>query len=122
MKKILIAEDDKYLASAYKLKLEREGYTIQIAEDGQETLNSLDSFKPDLIILDIMMPVKDGFITLKELRANSLYQNIPVIVASNSGLKEDKEKSMSFGATDFIVKSDLSMADLLIKIKNLLSK
>src|ERR1700733_7491000 len=109
MAKIFIVEDDKFLASAYRLKLTKVGFEVQIVSDGQELLDLLKTAIPDLIILDIIMPVKDGFVTLQELRANTSWKNIPVIVASNLGQKEDVDKAIRLGANDFIVKSDLSL-------------
>lgn len=121
MKKIFIAEDDKFLASAYRLKLTKTGFEVQIVGDGQELLDLLKTAIPDLIILDIIMPVKDGFVTLQELRSNISWRNIPVIVASNLGQKEDVDKAMSLGANDFIVKSDLSLQGVIEKINILLA-
>lgn len=121
MKKILVAEDDQFLASAYRVKLTKAGFEVQIARDGQEAINALQNYIPDLILLDIIMPVKDGFTTLQELKANPAWASIPVIVASNLGQKEDMEKSRQYGASDFIVKSDLSLDSVIEKINKLLS-
>lgn len=113
MQKVLIAEDDKYLADAYHTKLTKAGFEVLIKSDGQETLDALGAFKPDIILLDMVMPVKDGFSTLQELRSHEEWKKIPVIVASNLGEKED---IMQLGATDFVVKSDLRLEDLITKI------
>lgn len=116
MKKILIGEDDKFLSSAYRLKFTKVGFEIQIASDGDEVLKLLQTFTPDLILLDLVMPIKDGFAALEEIRANESYKSIPVLVASNLGQKEDVDKAMSMGANDFVVKSDMSLDDLIKKI------
>lgn len=116
--KILIAEDDKFLANAYRVKLKKAGFDIKLASDGVEALAALDSFKPDLVLLDLVMPKKDGFAVLSEIRNNSEHANLPVIVATNLGQKEDTEKAKKLGATDYIVKSDLSMKDIIEKIKS----
>jgi DNA-binding response OmpR family regulator len=121
MKKILVAEDDRFLLSAYNIKLKREGFEIITAMDGEEVLAVLKKVKPDLIILDLIMPKKDGFTVLKELKANEKWRDIPVLVASNLGQEEDIQLCKELGAADFIVKSDLSMTDLIEKIKKLLS-
>ena len=120
MAKILIAEDDKSLASAYRVKLSKAGFEIKMASDGQEALDILESFTPDVILLDLIMPVKDGFSVLEELKKNNEWKNIPVIVASNLGQKEDIDKSMKLGATDYFVKSDMHINDVLAKINNTL--
>jgi len=120
MVKILVAEDDKFLANAYRVKLSKAGYEIKIVSDGQETMDSLETFTPDVILLDIIMPIKDGFAVLEELKKNDKWKNIPVIVASNLGQKEDIDKSMALGATDYIVKSQMPINDVLVKINNVL--
>ena len=121
MKKILVAEDDQFLGSAYRVKLTKAGFEVQIARDGQEALTALQTFTPDLILLDLIMPVKDGFTTLQEIKANPAWQAIPVIVASNLGQKEDVEKSKQLGAVDFVIKSDLSLEGIIEKINTTLS-
>ena len=117
MKKILVAEDDTFLANAYRVKLTKEGFDVAIARDGDEFLKALPTFLPDLIILDLIMPVKDGFAVLSELKQHEEWKKIPVIVASNLGQKEDIDKAMALGATDFIIKSDLSLSDLIDKVR-----
>lgn len=121
MKKILIAEDDKFLANAYRLKLTKAGFDVQIVGDGAELLTTLETFVPDLILLDLVMPVMDGFSTLENLRSNPKYKSITVIVASNLGQKEDIDRATNLGATDFVVKSDISLNMLIEKINKLIS-
>ncbi|OGH41893.1 MAG: hypothetical protein A3H79_02700 [Candidatus Levybacteria bacterium RIFCSPLOWO2_02_FULL_36_8b] len=120
MAKILVAEDDKFLANAYRVKLSKTDHEIKIVSDGQEVMDILETFTPDIILLDLIMPVKDGFSVLEELKKNEKWKNIPVIVASNLGQKEDIDRSMLLGATDYIVKSDMHINDILIKINNAL--
>lgn len=120
MKKILVAEDDKFLSRAYKAKLTKAGFEVKLASDGAEALETLKTFLPDLILLDLIMPVKDGFAVLTEIKTNPAWKKIPVIVASNLGQKEDIDKSKQLGAVDFIVKSDLSLENVIKKINSLL--
>ncbi len=117
MSKILVAEDDKFLANAYRVKLTKEGFDIQLASNGEEVLKTLQTFNPDIILLDLMMPKIDGFIVLQILRTTDQWREIPVIITSNLGQKEDIEKGMKLGATDYIVKSDTSIDDILVKIR-----
>lgn len=116
--KVLVVEDDRFLTSAYRAKLVRSGFEVQIATDGVEALEILKTFVPEIIILDLVMPRKDGFTTLAEIRAQESLKTIPVIVASNLGQKEDLDRAMSLGATDYIIKSDLSMDALVAKINS----
>lgn len=120
MKKILVAEDDKFLANAYRIKLQKAGFEVKITNDGQETMNTVRSFMPDLIILDLVMPVRDGFSVLEEIKRDAGLKAIPVIVASNLGQKEDVDRGMKLGASDFIVKTDMSLDKLIIKINSFL--
>lgn len=116
--KVLVAEDDTFLANAYRVKLEKEGFQVFIAPDGKEAMMIFQNEQPDIVILDLIMPEMDGFSVLKEIRASQ--SKIPVVVASNLGQKEDIEKSKELGATDYIVKSDISIQDLVSKIKSFL--
>lgn len=122
MKSILVAEDDKFLANAYRVKLEKESFNVKIAFDGQEVLKYLEAELPDLIVLDLVMPVMDGFTTLSEIKKNPKYQSVPIIIASNLSQKEDIDRGMSLGANDYIIKSEMSLDSLVTKINKLISR
>lgn len=120
MNKILVAEDDKYLANAYRVKLAREGYEVRIVFNGQEVIKVLEEFVPDIIILDLIMPVMDGYSVLEYLKKTPILKDIPVIIASNLGQSEDIVKATKLGAADYIVKTDLSMKKVSEKIQAVL--
>jgi two-component system, OmpR family, alkaline phosphatase synthesis response regulator PhoP len=122
MSKILVAEDDKFLQSAYKVKLTKEGFEIKTAADGNEVLEVLKTFTPDLILLDIVMPNKDGFAALSEIKKDPKLKDIPVLITSSLSQKEDVQKGKDLGAVEYVVKSDTSLKDLVAKIHQLLSK
>jgi DNA-binding response OmpR family regulator len=117
MKKILVVEDDKYLSNAYKVKLLRMGFEVKTAADGEEALEALKGFVPDLILLDLVMPRKDGFVTLEEIKKNDKWKEIPVLIATNLGQKEDIERGLKLGAVDYLVKTDTSVDDFVSKVK-----
>ncbi len=119
-KKILVVEDDKFLLNAYRVKLQKSGFEIKIAMDGEEAIAALKGYTPDLILLDLILPKKDGFAVLEELKANEIWKKIPVLIASNLGQKEDIDRGMGLGATDYVVKTDLSLDDLVKKINSFL--
>lgn len=121
-KSILVAEDDKFYANIYKAKLTREGYDVIIAEDGEKTLEAAREKKPDLILLDLIMPVKDGFETLKELRADEKLKDIKVIVLSNLGQEEDIKKVKDLGIVDYLVKTNVSIQKVVDKVKEHLAQ
>ena len=120
--KVLVAEDDNFLMSAYSTKLAKEGFEFKIASDGEEVLEILKTFTPDVLLLDLVMPRKDGFAVLEEIKKMDGFKDIPVIVTSNLGQKEDIDRAMALGARDFITKSNLSMSDLVEKIKSVAAK
>lgn len=121
MAKVLVVEDDKFLVSAYRAKLTKSGFEVQIALDGQDGIDALKTFSPDIILLDLVMPRKDGFTALAEIRAQEKWKTVPIIVTSNLGQKEDIDKAMALGANDYIIKSDLSMDALVTKINSSIS-
>ena len=121
MKKILVVEDDTYLANAYRVKLVKSGFEIKNAFDGEEALEVLKMFIPDIILLDIVMPKKDGFETLREIKLDEKLKNIPVILCTNLGQKEDIDRGMQLGANEFFIKTDFPLSSLIEKIENLLN-
>lgn len=110
--KILVAEDDDFLINAYKVKLEKNNFEVIIAKDGEEALEQLRSNTPDVLVLDLIMPKKDGFAVLSEIQTDETLSKVPVIVASNLGQEDDIEKAKKLGAKEFIVKSNFKMSDL----------
>ena len=119
MIKILIAEDDKFLANAYMMKLKSLDMDIKLAYDGVETIKAIREEKPDLLILDLVMPNVDGFSVLEMIRKDESTKNLPVLVVTNLGQESDFERVKALGAQDYIVKTDVSLDDLVDKIKRL---
>ena len=120
MKKILVVEDDTYLTNAYRVKLSKSGFEVKNAFDGEEALEVLKTYLPDLILLDIVMPKMDGFATLAEIKKNEKIKNVPVILCSNLGQKEDIDRGMNLGAKEFFIKTDFTLNNLIDKINSIL--
>ena len=118
--KILVAEDDQFILKAMTTKLTKEGFEVKIAVDGVQVLDILKSYIPDLIILDLLMPKKDGFEVLKEVKGDQRLKNIPIIIASNLGQENDIQQVLALGATDYLIKSEFTLESLVQKIKNTL--
>ena len=116
-KKILIVEDDEFLRSLTAKRLEKEGYHIEVAVDGENAVATLEKYHPDLILLDLLLPGLDGFEVLKKIRANEAVKATPVIVFSNLGQKEDIEKAKAIGVEDFLIKANFTLDDVVAKIK-----
>jgi two-component system alkaline phosphatase synthesis response regulator PhoP len=119
MQKILLAEDEEYVARSYIRKLQVVGYEVVHAHNGEEALTLMKSEKPDLVILDLMMPLKTGFEVLKEVHESGTdeMKAIPIIVASNLGQKSDIDTAHELGARDFLVKSNISLKELVEKVR-----
>ncbi|QQS39466.1 response regulator [Candidatus Woesebacteria bacterium] len=116
MTKILVVEDDKSLLKAYEFTLSSKGFEVRLAENGQVALDILASYIPDIIILDLVMPIMDGFTLLVKIKENADLKNIPVLVVTNLAQSEDILKAMKMGASDYLIKTDFSTRDLVEKI------
>ncbi len=114
---ILIVEDDRFLARAYESKLTNAGFRLGIAYDGEEAMAMLERGKPDLMILDIIMPKKNGFEVLQDMQAHPEWKTIPVILLTNLGQEEDRKKGQELGAVDYIIKADFSLQEIVTLIK-----
>lgn len=116
-KKILIVEDDKFLAKMISRLLESHHYEIVLASSGKEGLLKASAGNINLILLDIMLPDIDGFDLLESLKQNEATAKIPVIILSNLGQPEDMQQGRKFGAVDYLIKSDMSLDEVVNKIK-----
>jgi DNA-binding response OmpR family regulator len=110
--KVLLIEDDAAAAEMYRLRLVADGYTVVVAEDGEQGLEMAASEAPDFIYLDIRLPKIDGFEVLERLRANLETAGIPVIMLTNFGEPEFRERGLKLGALEFLVKSDTTPSSL----------
>lgn len=117
-KRILIAEDEKPMAHALELKLNNSGFEAKAVYDGEEALAELAKNKYDLLLLDLMMPKKDGFDVLADLKDKK--NSIPVIVSTNLSQESDIAKAKKLGAKDFFVKSDTPINKVVEHVKKLL--
>ncbi|MBI3589412.1 MAG: response regulator [Candidatus Liptonbacteria bacterium] len=120
-KKVLVIEDDRFLSSLMKARLEKEGFSTLQAFDGEEAFGILKQNKPDLIILDLIMPKVSGFELLENISVDPYISKIPVMILSNLGQDSDIEKVKRLGATKYFVKVKTSIDDLITKVKDLLS-
>jgi DNA-binding response OmpR family regulator len=110
--KVLLIEDDVAAAEMYRLRLVADGYVVVIGHDGAEGLRLASEEAPDFIYLDLRMPGLDGFEVLERLRAEPATMNIPVIILTNFGEPELRERGMRLGALEFLVKADTTPAHL----------
>lgn len=117
-KKILLVEDDTALAAVYRSRLELEGFEINEVNNGEDALSAAMSFKPDLILLDAMMPKISGFDVLDILRNTPETTNIRVIMLTALSQPKDKERAEQLGVDDYLVKSQVVIGDVVARVKH----
>lgn len=115
--RVLLAEDDRFLRKAAQTALQARGFTVTAAVDGEEALKLVRSERPDLILLDLIMPKLQGFEVLRLLKEDSLTAKIPVIVLSNLSQGADMERASALGALAYLVKANLSLDALIARVE-----
>lgn len=121
-RKILMIEDDIFLRKIYRDQLTSQGFEFSEATNGIEGLHKIMSDKPDLILLDLMLPMKNGFDVLSEIKSNPVIKDIPVIILTNLGQESDIKEGLALGAIDYIIKSESRLSEVIQRIKNCLTK
>ncbi len=119
-KRILIVEDDRFLRELIVKKLSNEAYDVVEAVDGEQGLQKTKETKPDLILLDLILPGIDGFEVLARKKDDPTIAAIPVIVLSNLGQKEDVEKGLGLGAVDYLIKAHFTPGEIIEKVRNII--
>ncbi|MFH0804979.1 MAG: response regulator [Patescibacteria group bacterium] len=119
--KILLVEDDKMLADMYITKFSKEGLEVVRAEDGAKGLEMAKRDKPDLVLLDIIMPKLDGFAVLRELKKDPTMGSTHILLLTNLGQSEDVEKGRQLGADDYFIKANHTPAEIVEKVKYILT-
>ena len=120
--KILIIEDDKFLRDLIVQKLQREGYVVVEATDGEEGVKKAQGEQPDILLLDLILPEIDGFMVLEQIKKNPKTKDIPVVILSNLGQKEDIDRGLRLGAADFLIKAHFTPGEIIEKIRVILKK
>lgn len=120
--KIVLIEDDEILSKVVYEELKDGGFDVEQAFDGESGLKLVQSKKPDLVLLDVLLPKKHGFEVLGELKKSMVTRDIPVIMLTMLGSDEDIKKGLGLGANDYIVKSQHAVAEIIEKVKNFFSR
>ena len=119
-KKILVVEDDKFLRELIAQKLIKEGYDIAEAVDGEKGIKAVEDEKPDLVLLDLILPGIDGFDVLSKMKEDPKMAQVPVIILSNLGQKDDIERGLKIGAADYLIKAHFTPGEIIEKVKTIL--
>lgn len=120
MAKILVVEDDKFLREMITRKLDREGYEVIDAVDGEKGEQKIKEEKPDMVLLDLILPGIDGFEVLERVKSDPATSEIPIIILSNLGQKSEVERGLKLGAVDFLIKAHFTPAEIVSKVRETL--
>ncbi len=120
MAKILVIEDDRFLRDLIVQKLVKEGFEVSEALNGEEGLKKVAEEKPNLVLLDLILPGIGGFEVLSQIKQNPATASVPVLILSNLGQQEDVEKGLKLGAADFLIKAHFTPGEIIGKIKTIL--
>lgn len=115
---VLVAEDDPFYANIYKTKLKKEGIDAEVVVNGDAAMAAVKKRKPALILCDLIMPGKDGFALLKEIKADPKLADVKVIVLSNLSQEEDIRRAKELGAAEYLVKARIPIQEVIDKIKS----
>lgn len=122
MKKILLVEDDNFIIDIYITKLKEVGFSVQSAVNGEDAIAKIKQSRPDLVLLDIVLPQVTGFEFLQEIKSMPELKNVPVIVLSNLGQKKEVEKGLSLGAAKYLIKAHYTPTEVVEEIRAVLNK
>lgn len=117
---VLLVEDDPFLNSLLKTKLASQGVQVVLVTDGEAALQSMQTVKPNLVLLDLILPKKSGFEVLEAMQADPNLNKVPVIILSNLGQESDVAKGQQLGAVEYFVKAKTSIDELVVKVKGFL--
>jgi len=118
-KSVLVAEDEPNIVLSLEFLLKKEGYEVRVATDGEEALREIESAPPDLVLLDVMIPKRDGYDVCQTIRANPEWNEVRIIMLTAKGLEVEREKGLALGADDYITKP-FSTRELSERVKNII--
>lgn len=120
MNRILLVEDDPFLVDIYSRKLKKAGFEVAVEKDGSKVLGAIQERKPDLLMLDIVLPEVDGWEILKKLGEDPQFSDLKVMVFSNLGQKAEVEKGLQLGAIKYLIKADYTPSEVVEEVRKLL--
>ncbi|MBM3257969.1 MAG: response regulator [Candidatus Nealsonbacteria bacterium] len=120
MKQILLVEDDPFLIDIYSTKLKDSGFSVEVASDGEQALEKVKAKKPDLVLLDIVLPKISGWEILRKIKSEADLKNLKIIILSNLGQKEEVEKGMDLGVLKYLIKAHYTPSQVVEEIKKII--
>lgn len=120
IKKILLVEDDPFLSDIYTTKIKEAGFEIDVTGDGDEVISKIKEKKPDLLLLDIVLPHLDGWEIAKQIKEDADLKNLKIIILSNLGQKSEVEKGLGLGAVKYLIKAHYTPSEIVEEIKKVL--
>ena len=121
MPKILLIEDDPLLIDIYTTKLKESGFEVEVVDDGEKVIQGIEKFRPDLVVLDIVLPHMDGWDVLRQIQAKKLLSQTKVMILSNLGQKDEVDRGMELGALKYLIKADYTPTQVVAEIQKLLN-
>jgi len=118
--KILVVDDDPFILDIYVMEFKEQGFQIETATDGKTALEKIEIVKPDIVLLDVVMPKMDGFDVIKKIKENKTPRTFKILFLTNFGQKEDVERGMELGADGYIIKAHFTPSEVAAKVKELL--
>lgn len=120
MKSILLVEDDPYISDIYSTKLKEAGFSVEVATEGEQCLRIIKEKKPDLLLLDIVLPNIDGWEILRKIQEDDKFENLKVIILSNLSQREEVERAVKLGAVKYLIKARYTPTEVVEEIKKIL--
>ncbi|MBL7142320.1 MAG: response regulator [Candidatus Pacebacteria bacterium] len=120
MKQILLIEDDPFLIDIYTTKLKESGFLVEVASDGEQALEKVKAKKPDLVLLDIVLPKVDGWEILRSIKSEATLKDLKIIILSNLGQKEEVEKGINLGVSKYLIKAHYTPSQVVEEIKKII--
>ena len=117
---VLIVEDDNFLAEIYQKKFEMEGFKVSVASNGEKGLADMKKKMPDVVLLDVLLPKMDGFAVLEAAKADATTKNIPIILLTNLGQKDDVQRGLAGGAEDYLIKTHFQPSEVVDKVRKVI--
>jgi len=119
---ILIAEDDIFFGTILKVGLTEENFDVLVVKNGEDAMKAMRARRPDLLVLDLVLPIKDGFEVIKEVEADAKLKGTKIMIFTNLAQEEDRDRASELGVHDFFLKASISIADVVKKIKEIVAR